>query len=133
MKNNRFQCFGLSAVQALVLIPRKLGKYAILLIGATFVWSNWSKISPVETIPTKINTQHLWNHCGSSHSFCMSIIITYTKDCGEIIRHTKEIIGYTKDCGEKFQKVQKLIKSFLINSYFQHKLTEKDPLITTEI
>ena len=83
---------------------------------ATFVWSNWSKISPVETISTKINTQHLWNHCGSSHSFCISFVIAYTKDCGEIIRHTKEIIRYTKDCGEKFQEVQKLIKSFLINS-----------------
>ena len=43
------------------------------------------------------------------------------------------VITQTKDCGEKFQKVQKLIKSFLINSYFQHKLTEKDPFITTEI
>ena len=83
---------------------------------ASFVWSNWSKISPVETISTKINTQHLWNHCGSSHSFCVSFVI-----------------AYTKDYGEKFQEVQKLIKSFLINSYFQHKLTEKDPFITTEI
>ena len=99
---------------------------------ATFIWSNWSKISPVETIPTKINTQHLWNHCGSSHSFYVSFVIAYTKGYGEIIRHTKEIIGYTKDCGEKFQEVQKLIKSFLINSYFQHKLTEKDPFITTK-
>ena len=55
----------------------------------------------------------------SSHSvipFSLYIVIAYTKDCGEIIRHTKEIIGYTKDCGEKFQEVQKLIKSFLINS-----------------
>ena len=42
------------------------------------------------------------------------------------------VISYTKDCGEKFQKVQKLMQSFLINSYFQHKLTEKDPFITTE-
>ena len=69
----------------------------------------------VETVSTKINTQHLWNLCGSSHSFYVS-----------------SVISYTKDCGEKFQKVQKLIKSFLINSYFQHKLTEKDPFITTE-
>ena len=98
----------------------------------TFVWSIRSKISPVETIFTKINTKHLWNHCGSSHRFYVSSVIAYTKDYGEIIRHTKEIIGYTKDCGEKFQEVQKLIKSFLINSYFQHKLTEKDPFITTE-
>ena len=81
----------------------------------TFVWSIRSKISPVETIFTKINTQHLWNHCGSSHRFYVS-----------------SVIAYTKDCGEKFQEVQKLIKSFLINSYFQHKLTEKDPFITTE-
>ena len=47
---------------------------------ATFVWSNWSKIFPVETISKKINTQHLWNHCGSSHSFYVSFIIAYTKD-----------------------------------------------------
>ena len=37
--------------------------------------------------------------CGSSHGFYVSSVITYTKDCGE-----------------KFQKVQKLIKSYLINS-----------------
>ena len=48
--HENFQCFGLSAVQALVLISRKLGKYAILLIGVSFVWSIWSKNSPVETI-----------------------------------------------------------------------------------
>ena len=44
--HENFQCFGLSAVQALVLISRKLGKYAILLIGASFVWSIWSKNFP---------------------------------------------------------------------------------------
>ena len=56
----------------------------------------------------KINTQHLWNLCGSSHSFCVS-----------------SVISYTKDCGEKFQKVQKLIKSFssipIFNTSWQKK------------
>ena len=42
---------------------------------ANFVWSIWSKNFPVETISTKINTQHLWNLCGSSHSVIIHIKI----------------------------------------------------------
>ena len=37
----------------------ELNTLASSMIGATFVWSNWSKIFPVETIPTKINAK--WN------------------------------------------------------------------------
>ena len=59
----------------------------------------------------RINTQHLWNLCGSSHSFCVS-----------------SVISYTKDCGEKFQKVQKLIKKFSHQFLFSTQVDRKRPI-----
>ena len=79
--------------------------------------------NPEETVSTKTNTNSLWKLTQPFSSQSVIILVPLSL-------HT--VISHTKDCGEKFQKVQKLIKSFLINSYFQHKLTENDPFITTE-
>ena len=85
-------------------------------IEANFVWSSKRKNFPVETVPTKINTKHLWNltqcnypspsefaHCNYPYRKCYCSLSEFA-------------VTNKKDCGEKFQKVQKLIKSFLINS-----------------
>ena len=94
------------------------------LLEANFVWSSKRKNFPVETISTKINTKHLWNltqcnypsssefaHCNYPYRKCYCSLSEFAQ------WQTKSLVkSYTQSTDNLPQKVQKLIKSFLINS-----------------